>query len=216
MRSLLKLLFHFVLMFIISVLIFWGIVWGLNRYTRQDEIIKVPELKGYSVDEAIEVLKERSLVADVVDSIYQKGEVPNTIYDVVPEEGESVKPGRKIFLKKYCLYPNKVVIPEIQDLPIRAARERLKRLGFDNIQEREVEGIHKDLCVGLELLGDTVRIKAGERLALDSQLVLLVSGKKSEDISLDDLISSDTVVPASSSDSVSQLDPVEEKPEDWF
>ncbi len=209
---------NILIMILLSGLIFFGIVEGLKIYTRQNAIIQVPNLNGMTLSQAIKVLKDNNLSAEVVDSIYQREQEASTIYDVVPSEGSNVKEGRTIFLKIYSSIPAKKVLPDVKDLPLRAAEERLKRLGFIHLSQKEVEGLHKGLCVGIEDNQGNL-LPEGTRLSLESELVILVSGRETEKLTVDDLIDSanDSI---SSTDSI--VEPVveekneEDKPADWF
>ncbi len=215
-------LWNILIMIVLSGLILFGIMEGLKVYTRQNAIIQVPKLNGKTLSEALEILEENSLSAEVVDSIYQREKTPTSIYDVVPAEGASVKEGRTIYLKIYSSTPTQKALPDVKDLPLRAAEERLKRLGFIHFSQKEVEGLHKGLCVGLEdSEGNT--LQEGKRISVDTRLVLLISGKQVETLTVDDLIASDDdsmAVPAPDTTSVVEVIPEEkneeDKPADWF
>ncbi len=210
-----KILWNILIMLILSVGILFLVIKWLDSYTRQSEIIEVPKIMGQAYETALEELKDLSLEAEIVDSIYSKDKTAHTIYDIIPREGSKVKAGRKIFLRIYSSEPNKVSVPNVSDLPIRSAFERLKRAGFSNLQEREVEGLHKGLCLGLEL-ADSSRVEAGTHLRIDTELFVLISGKEIETLSLSDLISSDQ-----GTDSIPQADSLqtndqENNPDNWF
>ncbi len=213
-------LWNILIMILLSGLILFGIIEGLKIYTRQNAIIRVPNLKGQTLNEALKTLESCSLSAEVVDSIYQRDQMPSSIYDVVPEEGASVKEGRTIYLKIYSSTPTKKGLPDVKDLPLRAAEERLKRLGFIHFSQKEVEGLHKGLCVGLEDSEGNL-LEEGKRVGIDTELVLLVSGKQVESLTVDDLIASDSdSVPPVDTISVVEVIPEEKqeenKPDDWF
>ncbi len=211
-------LWNILIMMVLSAVIIFAIIEGLKYYTRQSEIIQVPVLKGKTIEQAEKILKEHALKASVVDSIYQRDQIASTIYDVVPQEGTNIKTGRTIYLRIYSSIPNKKTLPDVVDLPIRAAEERLKRLGFIHLTQKEVEGPHKGLCLGVEDSEENL-IESGTRVSIEEELVLLVSGKETESLTVDDLISFET-------DSLSQNDSIpnhkEEKtepstqPDNWF
>ncbi len=215
-------LWNILIMIVLSGLILFGIIEGLKIYTRQNSIIEVPALKGRTLGEALKILEDNSLSGEVVDSIYQRGKTPTAIYDVVPGEGASVKEGRTIYLKMYSSTPTQKALPDVKDLPLRAAQERLKRLGFIHFSEKEVEGLHKGLCVGLEdSEGNT--LADGKRVSIETKIVLLVSGKQVESLTVDDLIASDDdSMPVPTPDTISVVEVIpeekneEDKPADWF
>ncbi len=212
-------LWNILIMLIISALILLGIIQGLKVYTRQSEIIQVPNLNHKTLGEALKILEKNSLYGEVVDSIYQRDKPMNTIYDVVPAQGSKVKTGRTIFLKIYSSTPTKKALPDIKDLPLRAAKETLKRLGFIHFTEKEVEGLHKGLCVGIET-EDGKLLQAGNRISIESNLVLLISGKETETLTVDDLISSETdsITPPVDSIYTQEIENKEEdvQPDNWF
>ncbi len=211
-------LWNILIMIAISALILIGVIQGLKVYTKQGDIIEVPSLKGKSIEQALKILEQNSLSAEVVDSIYQRNKPVNSIYDVVPEEGSKVKSGRTIFLRIYSSTPTQKALPDVQDLPLRAAQERLKRLGFIHFTEKEVEGLHKGLCVGIENK-DGKLLEAGKRVSVESKLVLLVSGKATETLTVEDLINSEPNIDVKT-DSL-DIEPTEakkqeEQPDNWF
>ena len=95
----------FVITLVVATLLTGGIIWGvlnwLDVYTRHNEAIVVPDIKGLKLDEAIPFLENNHLRYNVVDSVFSKEVAPGAIVEVIPNVGAKVKEGRILFILKY-------------------------------------------------------------------------------------------------------------------
>ena len=168
----------FVITLVVATLLTGGIIWGvlnwLDVYTRHNEAIVVPDIKGLKLDEAIPFLENNHLRYNVVDSVFSKEVAPGAIVEVIPNVGAKVKEGRILFITINALTSQMAAIPEITDLSFRQAYALLKSRGFNQIEVEYVLGEYKDLAIGVECKGRM--LNTGELMPLTSSLILKISG----------------------------------------
>jgi Uncharacterized protein conserved in bacteria len=176
------------------ILLIWITLSWLDNYTRHGEVVTVPkEVIGLSVSEAAGLLSQNELNYEVSDSIYAKNAKPGTVQKIFPTEGNTVKKGRTIQLTVYSTHPPLLVVPNVEDMSQRNATSLLKTIGFENINTKMVNGLYKDLVVGLEVKGKEVL--PGSRYHLDTPITILVSsGNQREEYTIptDSVIIRDT------------------------
>jgi len=171
-------LFGLILVFILLVS---AVLIGLKRYTQHGEAVEVPDVKGLSVETAEPFFTAKDLNFAIVDSIYNKGAIPGSIFETTPPVGSMVKKGRIIYLKIVAFLPQLISIPDVKDSSQRQSIAMLKSLGFENIGIKSVPGVYRDLVLGIESKG--VPMEAGQRVPANTPLSLLVSSG-SDDILL--------------------------------
>lgn len=178
---------------LVIIVLFLGLNWWLNEYTRHGQAVVVPDVKGLSMEEATVFFDNVNLRFEVVDSVYNKNTTPGAIVETIPTAGTKVKEHRNIYITINAKTSRMAIIPEVKDQSLRQAIAKLNAVEFKDVQVKSVEGAYKDLVLGLQYKGRD--LNAGERLPLDSKLVLLVSdGAQSMDEFDDDIIDSSTEV----------------------
>lgn len=200
-------------MFIVGLVSFFLLSWGLSYYTRHDEKVIVPELRGMKLNKALRALERVNLRYEIVDSIYDKRAIPNTVVELYPSVGNSVKPQRIIFIKVYASSAPKLSIPYLKDMSARQAYALLRALGFESVTQKIVSGEYKGLSQGVTLENGK-ELKPGERISRETPLVLLITGEVLNDsIAVDDLLIED--FDASNGGGNPSEEP-ENEPEDWW
>ena len=158
-------------------LIYGTLVW-LDKYTRHNEAVVVPDVKGLKREEAAEFFKNNNLRYNVIDSVFSKDVDPGAIVELVPSAGSKVKEGRIVFITVNALTSQMATIPEVEDLSFRQAYALLKARGFEKVEIEYVPGDFKDLAVSVDLRGRT--LAKGEHVPLTAPLVLKVSSGDAE------------------------------------
>lgn len=178
---------NFLLMIAVGCALIYGTLAWLDHYTRHNEAVIVPDVKGLSMDEAKTFFDNTGLRYSVIDSVFSNDVNPGSIVEVVPEPGSKVKEGRIVFVTINALTAQMAIIPEVADLSFRQAYALLRSLGFKNIEVKFVPGDYKDLAVGVEQ--NAQMINRGERVPLASTLTLIISNgeKEIDSLSLDSL-----------------------------
>ena len=193
MRSLLKNIYIWNLLglILVSVLLSFLILKGLDRYTQHGKAVEVPDIKGLSVKRAEPFLTNKKLNFIIVDSVYIKDAIPGTISETTPPKGSKVKEGRTVYLKIVAFFPNLIAIPDVKDSSQRQSLARLRSLGFENIEIKTVPGFYRDLVLGIESKG--VPMEEGQRVPANTPLSLLVSSGSDEILVLENPMDSDSV-----------------------
>lgn len=178
---------NFLLMIAVVCALIYGTLAWLDHYTRHNEAVIVPDVKGLSMNEAKSFFDNTGLRYNVIDSVFSNDVNPGAIVEVVPEPGSKVKEGRIVFVTINALTAQMAIIPEVADLSFRQAYALLRSLGFKNIEVKFVPGDYKDLAVGVER--NAQMINRGERVPLASTLTLIISNgeKEIDSLSLDSL-----------------------------
>ncbi len=170
---------------LVALFVATGTIW-LKRYTRHGELMRVPDLQGLTVDEAVGMLSDRRLFAVVIDSIHTDDLPKGSIVDQDPDAGSEVKPDRKIYLVLNAVQPKMIDMPDLVDLSKRQAMSVLEIIGL-KVKELEYKPDPCTDCVievrykGEPILADD-RIRSGEAITL-----VLGSGDKGERVMIPDL-----------------------------
>lgn len=157
----------------------------LNFYTRHNESVSVPEVRGLQLREAQVLLKSRGLEFAVIDSIYERNSLPGGIIDQVPKANSKTKAGREIFLTIYSTQAPELSIPELVDYSYRQAEALLTSMGFEQLSIVETPSEYKGLVKGVEFKGR--RLRAEEKIPAGSPLTIIVgSGIQPDSLNIDD------------------------------
>lgn len=168
-----KIIFWIINVIIASLLLLsigWIVLKGLNRYTRHGYFIPVPDLRGITPAEALELAEEKELLTEVIDSIYDNDAKPGTIVEQFPSAGSKVKNNRVIQLTVNASSPELVIFPNFRNSPFRQTLQRLINLGFKPGQVIYAPSDFKNLVLDLQLNGVSVqpnsKIPKGETIDL--------------------------------------------------
>ncbi|MCD8292535.1 MAG: PASTA domain-containing protein, partial [Prevotellaceae bacterium] len=88
---------NLIAMVVVVIVAVFGVLKGIDAYTRHGEAVVVPDVKGLTVAEAGRLFQERGLHCVVSDSTYVKNKPAGTILDYNPAAGHKVKEGRTIY-----------------------------------------------------------------------------------------------------------------------
>ena len=168
-----KILLNLAASIVILVVLITAVMLALKSYTRQDQAIEVPNVKGLTVSDAMPLIESAQLTYDVIDSIFDKRGKPGTIKESVPAVGTKVKQGRKMFLTIYAYNTETAVIPSVTDISLRQVTAMLEGLGFESVKHEYVSGAYKDLVVELRANGKI--LTPGDRVPLSTPLRIMVS-----------------------------------------
>lgn len=154
------------------VVILCALKWGLLKYTHHGEGIEVPDLSGMAYNKAVDLVEERGLRIEISDSTFDKKLPAGCIVVQAPAKGLRVKQGRIIYVTINSLTIPRVKIPNIiGNSSYRDAQARLQKLELRLLPPKLIDG-DKDLVYGVML--DGKRLKAGDMVAKESQLTLII------------------------------------------
>ena len=101
---------------IVLFLIGYIVLKRLDKYTNHGYYITVPELRGFTPDEAESFAKDKNLQILVIDSIYDNHAKPGTIVEQFPSPNAHVKNNRAIQLTINANAPEKIIFPIVVSL----------------------------------------------------------------------------------------------------
>lgn len=176
---------NFLLMFTVLVLVVYGTLKWLDKYTHHNEVVLVPDVKGMTLEDAASFFENNGLRYNVIDSVFSKDVAPGTIVELKPNVGAKVKEGRIVFVTVNALTSQMAMIPDVEDMSFRQAYALLRARGFETVEIEYVPGDFKDLVIAVELRGRA--LKNGEKVPLTSPLTLKVSNGEDEVLPEDSL-----------------------------
>ena len=163
---------HLLLLVIVVVLLFMGLIFWLDNYTRHNEQKLVPDVIGMTEENAATLILGRELNFEVVDSVYRAGALPGAIVDQDPKADSFVKKERKIYLIINARAAQMTKLPEVVDLSLRQAQALLAGADFKIKEVIYQPSDYRDLV--LEVLYDDKIVNAGEEIPTYSELILHV------------------------------------------
>lgn len=160
------------LMAIILFALIGATLWWLNSYTRHNESVTVPELKGMQVQDIETLINSSHLKYEIVDSIYHEGGTPGAILEQIPVGNSKVKEGRTIYLTVQSINEPMVAIPDLEDASLRQAQTLLSTLGFTHVAIEYIPSEFRDLVYGIEHKGQ--KLKAGQKIPKNATITIKV------------------------------------------
>ena len=118
-----NLLAALLLIFLIGFLFLQSLSW----FTNHGAYLKVPEVKGQNVDNAIKILEAQGFDVVIQDSIYSDSIPRYTVIKQLPEPDATVKVNRTVFLTINRATPPEITVPKLEGLSFRFAYDLLKR-----------------------------------------------------------------------------------------
>lgn len=159
-------------MIILIVLIFVGVQYGLNSYTRHGEGIAVPDLQSMTYTQAKMLLEQKGMLIMVGDSGHNKKMPADCILAQIPKAGSHVKTGRIIYVTINSPASPEFPIPDIIDnSSSREATAKLTAMGFRLLEPEYVTG-EKDWVYGVVSRGR--KLSVGDRVPIDIPLRLQI------------------------------------------
>lgn len=180
----------------LAVLLVFGVLWWLKVYTKHNQSIQVPDVKGLQVEEASAALSKAHLRYSVIDSVYSRTTPPGAIVEQLPAVDARVKENRIIFLTINARSQKKIAVPDLRDNSYRQVVATLEALGFKIVDIVRKPSAYKDLVLDVTYNGKS--LSNNEELPYGTGLTIIVGNGEPEEISSDS-----TII-------------IEEKEESWF
>lgn len=119
------------------------------------EEIEVPDLRGYTYEEAEQILTEKGLVIVMGEEMYSPDQEEGKITSTSPSDGIMVKPGAKITVN-ISKGKKDGIVPNILEKDYHDVEEALKEQGFELGYVKEVESeLPKDTIISQDPEGGT-------------------------------------------------------------
>lgn len=193
---------NLIAMIVVAVLLVFGVLKGLDIYTRHGEAVVVPDVKGMGVNEAERLFRNHGLTCVVSDSNYVKSKPAGAILDLNPSAGQKVKEGRTIYLTINTLNTPLHPVPDVADnSSVRQAQARILAAGFKLSENQLVSG-EKDWVYGVKYKGRQLMV--GDKAPVGAVLTLMVGNgtvEEAEDtVSIEPVEEAATETPATNTD----------------
>ena len=88
---------NLLLVIVVSCGVVYGVLAWLDSYTRHNQAVVVPDVKGMKLEDAAEFFGNNKLRYNVIDSVFSKDVAPGSIVELVPGVGSKVKEGKPSF-----------------------------------------------------------------------------------------------------------------------
>jgi beta-lactam-binding protein with PASTA domain len=139
-----RLWLNWMIALLVFVLVVWGIWMWMGSYTRHGSKVLVPQLTGLTFEEAADILGDRNLKGIIVDSVFTEKVDRGTVFAHTPEEGQEVKPDRKVYITMNASSRKVLKMPDLMNQSKRQAISMLELIGLQvgKVEER------KDQCDG--------------------------------------------------------------------
>lgn len=157
---------------------------AVQCYTRHGDDVVMPNLRGQSIETAMNKIEALGLRAEVSDTGYVERYPGDIVLDQGIDPGERIKVGRLVTLIINSREPRMLTLPAVIDnCSRREAEVKLRVMGFQLGEPEMVQG-DKDWVYGVKAGGRTLR--AGERVSAKAQLTLQIGVGEEEVFNGDD------------------------------
>lgn len=114
---------------LLTLVLVWLVLSMLDRYTRHGQVYVVPEFYGLDYEQVIRQY-DGLFKFIIADSIYDRDAVYGTVLQQDPYAGAKVKKGRNIYIVTVAKQPEKVRMPNLENLSLRQAMVSLESAGL--------------------------------------------------------------------------------------
>jgi UDP-N-acetylmuramate--alanine ligase len=119
---------------------FFLMKWSLSLYTRHGESLQIPDFTGMEYNDAVKRAKKQDFRLVAIDSFFDSKKIPNTIFQQDPKPFQKAKEGRTIYVSKYRIQPDSVLLPSLISAGYNydQYKVKLKRLDIKSVvKERQ-------------------------------------------------------------------------------
>jgi len=188
MRNFIKVFgLHLVLALLLLTGLFWLVSAVLNGYTRHGQQLKVPDLSGLHINDAIHLLNENKLRFQIIDSVFFEDQPKLGVLEQNPEANSSVKEGRIIYLTINSNKAPQVSLPNLTDVSLRQAEALLLSAGLKVGQLIYKPDIAKDVVLAAQQFN--TKLATGNMVSRGSAIDLILGdGLNGEEVPIPNLI----------------------------
>lgn len=161
------------------------IIFGLNTYTRHNESVIVPDLRGMLIDEAVKKLQAADFEYDL-DSVYQIDAKPGLVIEQDPDPETNVKKNRTLYLTIITRVAPEVAFPDLIEKTFVEARAVLNSHGIKLGDTTYVPDIARDVVLDVKFGNE--RLNAGRPIPKGSTVDLVLGdGRGDSEVQVPDL-----------------------------
>ena len=149
----------------------------LSFKTNHGEEIKVPDLSKMQLKIAEEKLDELDLELILLDTVdFHPDMPPFSIVEQDPKAGNSVKSGRKIYVKLNSGEYDDITIPDFKDKTYRQISANLKSIGLQEGTKTYKPSIAKDVVI--QLMQSGKKLRKGDKVKKNSKIDFILGDGK--------------------------------------
>ena len=142
----------------------------LDKITRHNLEITVPDLTNITVAEAGKIASEKKIKIEVIDSVYVKRMGKGLVYRQNPKAGSKVKEGRRILLTINAINAKKVMMPNLIGYSLRQAKAEILSKGLqvghlEYVTDIATNNVLRQLMDGREISPGTM-VESGGKIDL--------------------------------------------------
>ena len=164
------------------------VFFSLGFYTRHGEGVPVPQLKGLSVEKAINVLNDQGFDYKI-DSVYVLDKPPGAVVEQDPDAGTNVKENRTIYLTVVTRQAPLIALPDLEPLTYREAVATIANYGL-KVGDTTFKPDIANHVLEVRFAGQA--IKPGTKLPKGSRIDLVLgSGTGASEVDIPDLVNLD-------------------------
>ena len=172
---------------IVSVLVLVMVLFvSLRYYTRHGEGKPVPNLKGLSVENAVQLLESEGFRYQI-DSVFIMDKKAGLVLEQDPDPNTNVKDNRMIYLTIVSSQTPDVNFPDIENKTLVEAQAMLSNYGLKIGDTTYQADIARDAILGFSFAGQAIRI--GQKIPKGSRIDLILGdGFGASEVDLPNLI----------------------------
>ena len=121
---------HLIFSGITLLLLFFVWLKYLDFYTNHNEFIKVPDFNGIHISKLDSFVGSHNLNYQIIDSVFDNLKPKGVVVNQDPFPNTDVKENRRIYLTINSIRVRKVNLPDIFDLTLRQAINKLQKNGL--------------------------------------------------------------------------------------
>lgn len=171
---------------LVFVVLSWGVLRLLDIFTMHGEAVTVPDLKGQTIEEVAEIMEQRSLRFEVVDSVYDPKMKAGAVLDQEPKPESQVKLNRMLYLTINSASPPQVKMPDLKDISLRQAIAILESTGLKVGNLTYIPDIAQNAVLAQEYKGK--KIEPGAMLVKGSAIDLVLGQQSNEMVQVPDIV----------------------------
>jgi len=164
-----------------------GGFFALNSFTHHGEKIEVPNVKGLTMSDAVDMLEDSGFEVVISDSVDCKDVKPGCVHEQTPRPGSEVKSGRLVYLITRYEGEPRVEFPALVGRhTYREAKQILKNLGFQLTPDELVEGQPEGYLVAVYQRGRM--LITGDMVAKNYPLTIHVGAGEIDTLEVDSVV----------------------------
>jgi len=157
---------------VIAVVLLLTFIVLLRSFTRHNETVKVPSVKGMDIEAATRTLKTSGLDVSVEDSAYRDNLPKLSIVWQSPDAGDEVKKGRTVYLTINRAIPPMIELPNLIGLQFKFAQSSLEGYGLKMGDTSYKPDFARNTVLDMLVGGQSA--KAGAKIPMGTEVSLVL------------------------------------------